>query len=161
MHRIFLSFVHRTESSAWGMMTPKAWMKPTIASWVLQIWRENVLVQTQMVARPVHDLFRQVRKIVVVTCGKHNGVHLWEEVVRWSWTMLQMPKFFKKGSPLTSAVVPSVNTTVDLFHIRFHNDWKNLQRQIIVDHWDLTEESNEMAKNWQICRVIFACNILL
>lgn len=51
-------------------------------SWVLQIWRENVLVQTHSVARLVHGVVWQVRKIVVVTCGKHNRVHLREEGVR-------------------------------------------------------------------------------
>lgn len=45
---------------------------------MLQVRRENVLVQTQTVARPLH-VVRQVREIIVVTCGKHNCVHLQRE----------------------------------------------------------------------------------
>lgn len=51
-------------------------------SWLLQIWRENVLVQTQTVARSVHGVVWQVRKVVVVTYGKHNRVHPREEGAR-------------------------------------------------------------------------------
>lgn len=51
---------------------------------VLQIWRENVLVQTHTVARLLQCVFRQVWKIIVVTGGKDNRVHLQGATVRRS-----------------------------------------------------------------------------
>lgn len=51
---------------------------------MLQIWRENVLVQTQTVTRLLCGVFRQVWKIIVVTGGKDNRVHLQRDAVRRS-----------------------------------------------------------------------------
>lgn len=49
---------------------------------MLQMWRENVLVQTHTVSRLLHGVFWQVWKIIVVTCGKDNHVHLQRDGAR-------------------------------------------------------------------------------
>lgn len=43
---------------------------------MLHVGRKNVLVQTHTVPRLVHNIARQEWKIIVVTCGEHNGIHL-------------------------------------------------------------------------------------
>lgn len=45
-------------------------------SGMLQVGRKNMLVQTHAVPRLVHGIARQEGKVIVVTCGEHNRVHL-------------------------------------------------------------------------------------
>ena len=47
-------------------------------SWMLHVGRKNMLVQTNTVSRFVHSIARQEWKIIAVTRGEHNRIHLSE-----------------------------------------------------------------------------------
>lgn len=45
-------------------------------SGMLQVGREDVLVQAHAVARLIQSTVWQKGKIIVVSCGEHNGIYL-------------------------------------------------------------------------------------
>ena len=47
-----------------------------------------------------------------------------------------------------AAIIKHHGGAMDLLHIWFENyrPGQNPERQIVIDHWDLTEESNEVAE---------------
>lgn len=115
--------------------------------WMLHVGREHVLVESHAVAAPVQAVLRQVREVVVVAGGKHDCVYLWDcgqGLMNLFSDLIYFGEMKRRLYLINCGPVRKSHCgAADLGHIWLDDDrpGQDFQRQVIVNHWDFTEQS--------------------